>query len=172
MIKFKLVCRAKKVADPWTQYQANTQLCWIKIWTLSDEGPFIRFLLESVKVISKKQIFWVDLTRSDSKWLSSYMICIYIMYFRDVWKPVLYGQVLSILICGTAVTSTLLVDVYHANIPLTQSLCNYVLLTLFYGSKLAWSTNEAGEKIFFQVGTLHFSDFIHPTGTYKSITLQ
>lgn len=69
---------------------------------------------------------------------------------RDLWTPVLYGQILSLLICGTAVTSTLLVENYNADIPLTQSLCNYVLLALFYGSKLAFSTNEAGEKIFFQ----------------------
>lgn len=69
---------------------------------------------------------------------------------RDVLKPILYGQFLSLLICGTAVTSNYLVQDYGADIPLTQGLCNYVLLALVYGIIFSQKRDERGDRLFFK----------------------
>ena len=42
-----------------------------------------------------------------------------------------FGQVLSLLITGTGIFSTILADTYHVEVPTTQSFLNYFLLSLF-----------------------------------------
>ncbi|XP_076820328.1 solute carrier family 35 member F2-like [Clavelina lepadiformis] len=67
-----------------------------------------------------------------------------------ILKPVLYGQVLSVLICGTAITSNYLSE-DKIEIPLTQSFINYVLLFFTYTMILCVRKNEDGKPILFQV---------------------
>ncbi len=47
------------------------------------------------------------------------------------WKLIIFGQVLALLLTGTGVFSELLAGA-GADIPCFQSLCNYLLLTLFW----------------------------------------
>ncbi|XP_039268561.2 solute carrier family 35 member F1-like [Styela clava] len=69
---------------------------------------------------------------------------------REVLVPLLYGQGLSLLICGTAVTSTYLVEDYNADIPCTQSFCNYFLLCIVYGLLLLRQKDENGNRVLFK----------------------
>lgn len=48
------------------------------------------------------------------------------------------GQIVSLLICGTAITSQLLNDKHGINAPTTQSFVNYLLLTFVYGGILCF----------------------------------
>lgn len=73
------------------------------------------------------------------------------LYFRKVFKPVLYGQGLSLLICGTAVTSTYLAEDFNANVPFFQSFVNYFFLAIIYSSLLLRKKTEDGKNMFFQV---------------------
>ncbi|NWY72585.1 S35F2 protein, partial [Erithacus rubecula] len=57
-----------------------------------------------------------------------------------VWKTVILGQVVSLFICGTAVTSQYLTEVFHVKTPMLQSFINYLLLLLVYTSMLAFRT--------------------------------
>ncbi|NXC79757.1 S35F2 protein, partial [Cercotrichas coryphoeus] len=57
-----------------------------------------------------------------------------------IWKTVILGQVLSLFICGTAVTSQYLAEVFHVKTPMLQSFINYFLLLLVYTSMLAFRT--------------------------------
>ncbi|NXU01321.1 S35F2 protein, partial [Buphagus erythrorhynchus] len=57
-----------------------------------------------------------------------------------VWKTVILGQVLSLFICGTAVTSQYLAEVFQVRTPMLQSFINYVLLLLVYTTMLAFRT--------------------------------
>lgn len=50
---------------------------------------------------------------------------------------VIMGQVLSILLCGTGVTTQLLVSKHSTSVPTTQAFINYVLLGLVYGVMVA-----------------------------------
>ncbi|KAI1242011.1 Solute carrier family 35 member F2, partial [Lamprotornis superbus] len=59
-----------------------------------------------------------------------------------VWKTVVLGQVLSLLICGTAVTSQYLAEVFHVETPMLQSFINYFLLLLVYTTMLAFRTGS------------------------------
>merc|ERR1712002_323599 len=61
--------------------------------------------------------------------------------YRNVLKAIALGQLLSFLICGTAVTSGLLGQ-EGVNIPTAQSFLNYFLLCLFYTSYLACLPGE------------------------------
>ncbi|XP_064404936.1 solute carrier family 35 member F2-like isoform X2 [Halichondria panicea] len=56
--------------------------------------------------------------------------------FRLVMSLVL-GQVLSLMLCGTGVTSQLLQSTHGIHVPTTQSFINYVLLTTVFGVSLA-----------------------------------
>ncbi|NXU35206.1 S35F2 protein, partial [Drymodes brunneopygia] len=57
-----------------------------------------------------------------------------------IWKTVILGQMLSLFICGTAVTSQYLAEKYQVNTPMLQSFINYVLLLLVYTTMLAFRT--------------------------------
>ncbi|NXM92047.1 S35F2 protein, partial [Oenanthe oenanthe] len=57
-----------------------------------------------------------------------------------VLKTVILGQVLSLFICATAVTSQYLAEVFHVKTPMLQSFINYLLLLLVYTSMLAFRT--------------------------------
>lgn len=46
------------------------------------------------------------------------------------------GQILSVLICGTAVTSQYLASVYYLNTPMLQSFIHYTLLCITYTTAL------------------------------------
>ncbi|XP_075993400.1 solute carrier family 35 member F1 [Genypterus blacodes] len=61
---------------------------------------------------------------------------------RDLLVTLVLGQVLSLLICGVALTSKYLTDDFHANTPLFQSFLNYVLLFLVYTTTLAVRQGE------------------------------
>lgn len=60
-----------------------------------------------------------------------------------VLKTVALGQVLSLFICGTAVTSQFLADKFKVNTPVLQSFINYCLLFLIYTTILAFRTGES-----------------------------
>ncbi|NWT92868.1 S35F2 protein, partial [Urocynchramus pylzowi] len=57
-----------------------------------------------------------------------------------IWKTVILGQMLSLFICGTAVTSQYLADRFQVNAPMLQSFINYVLLLLVYTTVLVFRT--------------------------------
>ncbi|XP_053166957.1 solute carrier family 35 member F2 isoform X2 [Hemicordylus capensis] len=57
---------------------------------------------------------------------------------RHIVKTLALGQMLSLFICGTAVTSQYLADKYHVNTPMLQSFINYCLLFLAYTTTLAF----------------------------------
>ncbi|NXR98906.1 S35F2 protein, partial [Oxylabes madagascariensis] len=57
-----------------------------------------------------------------------------------IWKTVILGQMISLFICGTAVTSQYLAEKYQMKTPMLQSFINYVLLLLVYTTMLAFRT--------------------------------
>ncbi|NXB93951.1 S35F2 protein, partial [Vidua chalybeata] len=57
-----------------------------------------------------------------------------------IWKTIILGQMLSLFICGTAVTSQYLADKYRVNTPMLQSFINYFLLLLVYTTMLVFRT--------------------------------
>nr|XP_054510351.1 solute carrier family 35 member F2 [Agelaius phoeniceus] len=59
-----------------------------------------------------------------------------------IWKTVILGQMLSLFICGTAVTSQYLADKFHVNTPMLQSFINYCLLLLVYTTMLVFKTGS------------------------------
>ncbi|NXA83371.1 S35F2 protein, partial [Thryothorus ludovicianus] len=61
-----------------------------------------------------------------------------------VWKTVILGQMLSLFICGTAVTSQYLAEKYHMKTPMLQSFINYSLLLLVYTTMLTFKTGIYG----------------------------
>ncbi|KAM8976541.1 solute carrier family 35 member F2 [Pelodytes ibericus] len=61
-----------------------------------------------------------------------------------VLKTIALGQVLSLFICGTAVTSQFLAETYKVDTPMLQSFINYCLLFLVYTVWLAFRTGENG----------------------------
>jgi solute carrier family 35 protein F1/2 len=52
---------------------------------------------------------------------------------RYVLGAVILGQFLSLCLCGTAVTSELLVSRHDVSVPTTQVFFNYLLLALTFG---------------------------------------
>ncbi|XP_064628299.1 solute carrier family 35 member F2-like isoform X2 [Lineus longissimus] len=60
---------------------------------------------------------------------------------RKLVRALCFGQVLSLLLCGTAVTSGLLQE-HNVSIPTAQSFLNYVLLGLIYAPMLACRKNK------------------------------
>ncbi|KAK4829602.1 hypothetical protein QYF61_005702 [Mycteria americana] len=59
-----------------------------------------------------------------------------------ILKTVILGQMLSLFICGTAVTSQYLAEQYQVNTPMFQSFINYSLLLLVYTTMLAFRTGS------------------------------
>ncbi|XP_057255709.1 solute carrier family 35 member F2 [Pezoporus wallicus] len=59
-----------------------------------------------------------------------------------ILKTVILGQMLSLFICGTAVTSQYLAEQYQVNTPMFQSFINYSLLLLVYTTMLAFKTGS------------------------------
>uniref|UniRef100_A0A670HLL9 Solute carrier family 35 member F2 n=1 Tax=Podarcis muralis TaxID=64176 RepID=A0A670HLL9_PODMU len=57
-------------------------------------------------------------------------------------KTLFLGQILSLFICGTAVTSQYLADKYQVNTPMLQSFINYCLLFLVYTMILAFRKDD------------------------------
>ncbi|KAA0702024.1 Solute carrier family 35 member F2 [Triplophysa tibetana] len=57
-------------------------------------------------------------------------------------KTLLMGQVLSVLICGTAVTSQYLASVYYLNTPMLQSFIHYTLLCITYTTALIFRKGD------------------------------
>ncbi|XP_038617948.1 solute carrier family 35 member F2 [Tachyglossus aculeatus] len=63
-------------------------------------------------------------------------------FWGNILKTVALGQMLSLCICGTAVTSQYLADKYKVNTPMLQSFINYCLMFLIYTSMLAFRTGN------------------------------
>ncbi|KAM5180347.1 solute carrier family 35 member F2-like [Mantella aurantiaca] len=61
-----------------------------------------------------------------------------------VVKTLLMGQLLSLFICGTAVTSQYLADEYRVDTPMLQNFINYCLLFMVYTVWLAFRSGENG----------------------------
>ncbi|XP_056417601.1 solute carrier family 35 member F2 isoform X1 [Hyla sarda] len=61
-----------------------------------------------------------------------------------VLKTVVLGQMLSLFICGTAVTSQYLAEEYKVDTPMLQSFINYCLLFLVYTVWLAFRSGQNG----------------------------
>ncbi|XP_074602952.1 solute carrier family 35 member F2-like [Brevipalpus obovatus] len=61
---------------------------------------------------------------------------------EKVWKTVLLGQSLSILLTGTGITSQLLQDNYKFTAPTAQSFLNYLLLCLIFTTWLAFKPSD------------------------------
>ncbi|NXP38800.1 S35F2 protein, partial [Leiothrix lutea] len=59
-----------------------------------------------------------------------------------IWKTIILGQLVSLFICGTAVTSQYLAEKYRVRTPMLQSFINYVLLLLVYTTMLAFRTGS------------------------------
>ncbi|XP_074160439.1 solute carrier family 35 member F2 isoform X1 [Sminthopsis crassicaudata] len=57
---------------------------------------------------------------------------------RNILKTIALGQMLSLCICGTAITSQYLADKYKVNTPMLQSFINYCLLFFIYTTMLAF----------------------------------
>ncbi|XP_073518301.1 solute carrier family 35 member F2 isoform X1 [Phyllobates terribilis] len=76
--------------------------------------------------------------RQRLSWLSKKIFTWYVL------KTVILGQILSLFICGTAVTSQFLADEYQVDAPMLQSFINYCLLFLVYTVWLAFRSGENG----------------------------
>ena len=59
---------------------------------------------------------------------------------RNILKTVALGQMLSLCICGVAITSHYLAERYKVNTPMLQSFINYCLLFLIYTVMLAFQS--------------------------------
>ena len=57
-------------------------------------------------------------------------------------KTIALGQMLSLCICGTAITSQYLAERYKVNTPMLQSFINYCLLFLIYTVMLAFQSGS------------------------------
>ncbi|XP_022249110.1 solute carrier family 35 member F2-like [Limulus polyphemus] len=64
--------------------------------------------------------------------------------YREVWKAIFLGQIVSFLLCGTGVSSQFLQSVYKIQIPTAQSFLNYVLLCTVFTTWLACRAGDGG----------------------------
>ncbi|XP_067124852.1 solute carrier family 35 member F2-like isoform X1 [Centruroides vittatus] len=62
----------------------------------------------------------------------------------EVWNAIILGQFLSLLLCGTGVTSQLLHSTYMVKVPTAQSFLNYVLLCMVFTTWLACRSGDRG----------------------------
>ncbi|XP_064338080.1 solute carrier family 35 member F2 isoform X2 [Camelus dromedarius] len=60
----------------------------------------------------------------------------------NILKTIALGQMLSLCICGTAITSQYLAERYKVNTPMLQSFINYCLLFLIYTMMLAFQSGS------------------------------
>ena len=65
-------------------------------------------------------------------------------------KPILCGQFLSLLICGTSVSSKY-IEIEKIDTPVFQNLFNYILLFLIYTSILFMKKNDNGERLLYML---------------------
>ena len=65
-------------------------------------------------------------------------------------KPILFGQLLSLLICGTAISSKFL-QIHDISVPLTQNFINYVLLGFAYTTVLCIKKDDHGQRYIVKV---------------------
>lgn len=80
---------------------------------------------------------------SDSHYLK-YFVGLLLLH-RELLKTVVMGQILSLLICGTAVSSQYLVQA-GVETPMLQSFLNYVLLLLGYTTLLSTRKGHHGDS--------------------------
>lgn len=66
---------------------------------------------------------------------------------RNILKTIALGQMLSLCICGTAITSQYLTEKYKVNTPMLQSFINYCLLFLIYTVMLAFQSGMSNVRI-------------------------
>ncbi|XP_036048873.1 solute carrier family 35 member F2 isoform X1 [Onychomys torridus] len=64
------------------------------------------------------------------------------LFTWDILKTIALGQMLSLCICGTAITSQYLAEKYRVNTPMLQSFINYCLLFLVYTVILAFQSGS------------------------------
>ncbi|KAK7810844.1 hypothetical protein U0070_020009 [Myodes glareolus] len=64
------------------------------------------------------------------------------LFTWDILKTIALGQMLSLCICGTAITSQYLAEKYRVNTPMLQSFINYCLLFLVYTVMLAFRSGS------------------------------
>nr|KAF6325707.1 solute carrier family 35 member F2 [Myotis myotis] len=62
------------------------------------------------------------------------------LFTWNILKTIALGQILSLCICGTAITSQYLAEKYEVNTPMLQSFINYCLLFLVYTVMLAFQS--------------------------------
>ena len=62
---------------------------------------------------------------------------------------------LSLCICGTAITSQYLAERYRVNTPMLQSFINYCLLLLFYTVMLAFRSGRYNVRVAFAASYLY-----------------
>ncbi|XP_025890836.1 solute carrier family 35 member F2 isoform X1 [Nothoprocta perdicaria] len=74
--------------------------------------------------------------------LNSEPYCFVFYICRYILKTIVLGQMLSLFICGTAVTSQYLAEQFQVNTPMFQSFINYSLLLLVYTTMLAFRTGN------------------------------
>ncbi|XP_072178843.1 solute carrier family 35 member F2-like [Diadema setosum] len=80
------------------------------------------------------------------------------LFTKSFLKVFLGGQALSLLICGTGVTSQILNDSHHVSAPTTQSFANYLLLALVYCTLLCLRKSQ--DKNFYTVFTKRWWKYI------------
>uniref|UniRef100_A0A2K6ELZ5 Solute carrier family 35 member F2 n=1 Tax=Propithecus coquereli TaxID=379532 RepID=A0A2K6ELZ5_PROCO len=64
------------------------------------------------------------------------------LFTWNILKTIALGQMLSLCICGTAITSQYLAERYKVNTPMLQSFINYCLLFLVYTMMLAFRSGS------------------------------
>ncbi|XP_049745329.1 solute carrier family 35 member F2 isoform X4 [Elephas maximus indicus] len=64
------------------------------------------------------------------------------LFTWNILKTIALGQMLSLFICGTAITSQYLAEKYKVNTPMLQSFINYCLLFLTYTAILAFRSGS------------------------------
>lgn len=78
------------------------------------------------------------------------MSCIHKVFTWRMMKPILAGQFLSLLICGTSITSNYLVQ-EKVEVPVFQNLVNYLLFAFVYCTILAVKRTGEGEVLLFKI---------------------
>uniref|UniRef100_H2YA34 Solute carrier family 35 member F2 n=1 Tax=Ciona savignyi TaxID=51511 RepID=H2YA34_CIOSA len=77
------------------------------------------------------------------------------LFTWTTFKPILFGQILSLLICGMATTSEFLQQ-NQVSVPLMQSLLNYVMLGVVYTTMLAFRKDEHGNNLLLETLKKHW----------------
>ncbi|KAF5921122.1 hypothetical protein HPG69_018522 [Diceros bicornis minor] len=75
------------------------------------------------------------------------------LFTWNILKTIALGQLLSLCICGTAISSQYLAERYKVNTPMLQSFINYCLLFLVYTVMLAFQSGTCTNPDFFRPGS-------------------